>query len=111
MPQAPPIFEENVASMAPTWVPRGSQNEEKIDAKIDQKFDASWDRFLGGFWKILGAKMEPSWHQNRTPNPCERRNAMLRKSCSHCSGGSNFLDSEVQVGSKTRSKIDQKMKS
>ena len=55
--------------------------------------------------------MEPSWHQNRTKNPCEHRNAILRKSCSHCSGGSNFLDSEVQVGSKNRSKIDQKRRS
>ena len=41
---------KKVANMAPTWVPRASQNEEKIDAKIDQKFDVSWDRFLGGFY-------------------------------------------------------------
>ena len=64
----PPIFEENVANMAPTWVPRGSQNEEKIDAKIDQKFDASWDRFLGGFYWILGTKIDPSWYQNGIKN-------------------------------------------
>ena len=65
------------------------------------------------FWEDFGGfcKMEPSWHQNRTKNPCEHRNAILRKSCSHCSGGSNFLDSEVQVGSKNRSKIDEKMRS
>ena len=55
--------------------------------------------------------MEPSWHQNRTKNPCEHRNAILRKSCSHCSGGVNFLDSEVQVGSKNLSKIDEKLRS
>ena len=55
--------------------------------------------------------MEPSWHQNRTKNLCEHRNAILRKSCSHCSGGVNFLDSGFQVGSKSRSKIDQKRKS
>ena len=68
MPQRPPILEENVANMAPTWVPRGSQNEEKIDAKIDQKFDASWDRFLGGFYWILGTKIDPSWYQNGIKN-------------------------------------------
>ena len=56
MPPRPPILEENVANMAPTWVLRWSQNGEKIDAKIDQKFDASWDRFLLGFWSILGGK-------------------------------------------------------
>ena len=48
--------------------------------------------------------MEPSWHQNRAKNPCEHRNAVLRKSCSHSCGAVNFLDSRVQVGSKNRSK-------
>ena len=52
--------------MAPTWVPRWSQNGEKIDAKIDHKFDASWDRFLEGFWWILGGKKDPSWHRNQS---------------------------------------------
>ena len=60
-----PILEENVANMDPTWVSRWSQNGEKIDAKIDQKFNASWDRFLEGFGRILEAKMEPCWHPNR----------------------------------------------
>ena len=62
--------------MAPTWVPRWSQNEEKIDAKIDRKFDTSWDRFLGGFEKILGARVEPScWHPNhfKIDANCEKR--------------------------------------
>ena len=34
---------------------------QKIDAKIDQFLSASWDRIFGGFWWILGGKMEPSW--------------------------------------------------
>ena len=42
--------------------------EKNIDAKIDQKIDASWDRFLGGFGRILGAKMKPCWHPKGTPN-------------------------------------------
>ena len=97
--------------MAPTWSPKWSQNREKIEAKIDQNFDGSWGRIFEGFWWIWEGKMEPSWDQNRTKNPCEHRDAILRKSCSHSCGGVNFLDSGVQVGSKNRSKIDQKLRS
>ena len=50
------ILSEKVANMAPSWVPRWSQNGEKIDAKIDQKIDAFWNRFLKGFWWIVGWK-------------------------------------------------------
>ena len=38
-----------VANMAPTWLPKRSQNQLKIDPKIDQFFSASWNRFLEGF--------------------------------------------------------------
>ena len=89
---------KKVANMAPTWSPKRSQNREKIEAKIDQNFDGSWGRIFEGFWWIWKGKMEPSWHQNRTKNPCEHRNAILRKSCSHSCGGVNFLDSGIQVG-------------
>ena len=61
-----------VANMAPTWPQVGSQvgakMDKKIHPKIDQKIDGSWDRFLEGFWWILGGKMEPSWHQNGIKN-------------------------------------------
>jgi len=46
----------------PTWLQVGSnsiKNRFKIDAKINQKFDASWDRFLEGFGRFLRAKMRP----------------------------------------------------
>ena len=105
------LWLRKVANMAPTWSPKRSQNREKIEAKIDQNFDGSWGRIFEGFWWIWEGKMEPSWHRNRAQNPCEHRNAILRKSCSHSCGGVNFLDSGVQVGSKNRTKIDQKMKS
>ena len=49
-----------VANMAPTWPPKRSQNQLKIDPKIDQFFSASWNRFLEGFWWILDAKMKQS---------------------------------------------------
>ena len=35
----------------------------KIDTTIEQCFDAFRDRIFGGFWSILGTKMEPCWHQ------------------------------------------------
>ena len=85
--------------------------ENKIDAKIDQKFDASWDRFSEGFWWIWGGKMEPSWHQKRSKIDanCEKR--FFEKPCSRCSGGSIFEILGVEVGSKNRFNIDLKMKS
>ena len=49
-----------VANMAPTWPPKRSQNQLKIDTKIDHFFSASWNRFLEGFWWILDAKMSQS---------------------------------------------------
>ena len=49
-----------VANMAPTWPPKRSQNQLKIDAKIEQFFSGSWNRFLEGFWWILDAKMKQS---------------------------------------------------
>jgi len=49
--------------MAPTWLPKRSQNREKIEAN-DQNFDASWDRFLVDFcgfgeakWGQVGIKI------------------------------------------------------
>ena len=38
----------------------------KINTKINQKFDASRDRFYEGFSWILEKKMEASWHKNRS---------------------------------------------
>ena len=52
----------------PRWPRLGSQNGAKIDTKIHHFFDAFRDRIFGGFWSILGAKVEPSWHQNRIKN-------------------------------------------
>ena len=66
----PPPLCEKVAYMAPTWVPSCSQDGSKINAKMHHFFDASWNRFLGGFWWILGTKIEPSWHQNGIKNRC-----------------------------------------
>ena len=40
--------------------PKRSQNQLKIDLKIDQLFNASWNRFLERFRWILDAKMKQS---------------------------------------------------
>ena len=48
-----------VANMAPSWPPKRSQNELKIDPKIDQFFSASWNRF----WKDFGGFWMPTWSQ------------------------------------------------
>ena len=74
-------------SWVPTWVPTWSQLGQKIDPKIDHFWDASWDLFLDGFLWILGAQMEPSWHQNGIKNRCLLGRAIFQNSCSGCSAG------------------------
>ena len=57
----------------PTWFQLGSKrspNQLKIDPKIDQCFNASWNRILEGFWWILDTKMKQSWAQNGIKNRC-----------------------------------------
>ena len=106
LPQARFILTEKVINLAPSWTPNSIKNRLKINIKIDRFFDASWGRFLIGFWWILESKMEPSWHQNRSKIDanCERR--FFEKSCSGCSLGSIFVILGVEVGSENRLKID-----
>ena len=106
-----PSWAEKVANMAASWLPKRSQDGPKIHQNFDHFLDASWDRFLNEFWSIFGSKMEASWHQNRSKIDVNFERRFFEKSCSPCSGGSIFQDSGVQVGSKNRSKIDQKMES
>ena len=51
---------ENRTKSASRDPPRWSPNRTKINAKINEKIDASWNRFLNGFWLVLGSKREPS---------------------------------------------------
>ena len=63
----PYMLIENEANMAPTWLPKWSQDGEQIDAKIYHFSDASWSRFFG--WNLIdfrcqnGAKLVPKWDQ------------------------------------------------
>ena len=70
VPRRRAVLTENGAYMAPTWASKWSQDAQKIDPQIDHVFDASWDRFVDGFWYTLGPKMEPRWHQNGIKNQC-----------------------------------------
>ena len=40
---------KKVANMAPTWLPKRSQNRLKIEPKNHKNLNASWNRFLEGF--------------------------------------------------------------
>ena len=55
---------KKVANMIPTWLPKRSANRSKIEAKIDQFLNASWEWILMDF----GSKMEASWHPNWIKN-------------------------------------------
>ena len=47
---------EKPPNMAPTWLPKRSQNGLKIDAKIDQNYDGFRDRFLKDFNGFLAPR-------------------------------------------------------
>ena len=100
-----------MAQMAPTWVPKWSQNGAKINGKIDRKSDVFLDGFFVRFWSISGGKMGPSWHQNRIQNRCQLRKAFFHETHSRCSGGWFCRIKRVEVGSKNGPKIDEKMRS
>ena len=97
--------------MWPTWPQLGSQDGtkmEKIDAKINQKLNASWKQFfdaiLVDFGRENGGKLASQNDQKSKP-PLKRKNQL------NISGLDFSWFSRLQVGSQNRSKIDQKMKS
>ena len=53
------------AVLGPSWPPKGSQDGPKIDRKIDEKNEASWYRFLEGFWWVWEPKLASQIDQNR----------------------------------------------
>ena len=78
---------KKVANMAPTWFPKRSQIREKIDAKSDQNFDASWVRFLedfGGFgeakWRQVGTKIASKIDPNFARRFFEKNFIFLKRS-------------------------------
>ena len=55
----------------------GAKIDEKMTFKIDLFFAAFGDQIFQRFWSILGAKMEPSWHQNLIKNRYQLRRAIF----------------------------------
>ena len=51
----------------------GGVNLRKIEAKINQFLNASWDLIFIGFCWILEGKMESSWHPDGINNRCQLR--------------------------------------
>ena len=98
-----------VANMAPSWPPKRSQNQLKIDPKIDQFFSASWNGFwkdFGGFWMPKYSQVELKMGSKFDVN-FERR--VFKKVYFSCGKTMFFEIQWVEVGSKNRSKIDLKL--
>ena len=57
--------------LGPSWARLGGRNRtpsrQNIDPKIDQNFDAFWDRLLKGFWWLDF----PKWSQDASKNLLE----------------------------------------
>ena len=77
---------EKVANMAPTWLPKRSQKREKIEAKNDQNFDASWGRFFKDFdgfgeakWSQVGTQIASKIDPNIEKRFFEKTLFFLRK--------------------------------
>ena len=83
--------------LGPPW---GVLNRRKIDAKIGRKNDASWIRFLDGFWWIFGRKMEACWHQNRSKIDANLEERFFEKTLFFLRKTLYFEGSGVQVGVK-----------
>ena len=96
------ILSEKVANMAPSWPPQSKQNRRKNEAKIDRKNDASWNRFLEGFWWIFGGKMEACWHQNRSKIDANFEERFFEKPCFSLGKTMILRIQGVEVGGKNR---------
>ena len=93
------------SNLGPKKVPSWSQNGVKIDEKIDQKFDGFGNRFLKGFWWILGRILAP---KSRPKSILSSKGVFLKKHCFSLGKPYFFEIQGVEVGSKNRSKIDVK---
>ena len=99
---------------SPTWLQLGSQNGAKIHQKSKPKsinflmpLGIGFLKDVGGFWKQNGAKLAPKWHQKSIPTS---NGDFFKKPCFSLGETMILKDLGVEVESKNRSKIDQKMK-
>ena len=63
VPQSRLILVEKVANIAPTWIPKWSQDGQKVNAKIDHFLMPLGNVFFEFRWFLCGIT-ESSWHQN-----------------------------------------------
>ena len=109
------FFEKLCLSLGKTNIlkVRGVQVGSKNRLKIDQKMKSTWEgileSFFNAFWWIFGSKLGRKMEPRSIQKGIEKR--FFEKSCSRCSGGSIFEILGVEVGSKNRLNINQKMKS
>ena len=66
------------SNLGPKKVPSWSQNGVKIDEKIDQKIDGFGNRFLKGFWWLLGRILAP---KSRPKSILSSKGVFLKKHC------------------------------
>ena len=103
-----PLGRHLVANMAPSWPPKRSPNRSKIEAKIDQFLNASWDPIFARFWWILRSKWRQLGLQNRTQiDVIFKRRCFEKTSFSHRenndfkgSGGRSWEQKSIQNRSK-----------
>ena len=96
---------KQVANMAPTWLPKRSPNRSKIEAKIDQFFNASWDPIFERCWWILGPKWKQVGLPNRTQNDLIFKRRFLKKPGFSLGKTMILKVRGMEVGSKNRSKM------
>ena len=68
--------------LGPTWAQKSIQNRSKIDSKINQKNDTTFDRFWSQLDSILERFWEPSWGQVGSkidPRSNQKINQMLNR--------------------------------
>ena len=95
-----------VANMGPTWLPKRSKNRWKIGPKIDQFYDASWNRY---FSMIFGSKNRAMLDRNCIPTSILSYKGL--KAEKYNKTNISLIRSEVsgiEKSNKNRSKIDKK---
>ena len=83
-----------------------------MKSKIDQIFNAFWNRIVYAILVAFGGKMETSWHQHRSQIDVQFEKRCFEKNRVVLLGKTILLNVlEVKVGTKNESKINQKMSS
>ena len=92
-----------VANMAPTWLPKWSQDGPKIHQNLDHFLDASWDGFL---LMIFDQFFDPKWRQVETKidqkSMSTSKGDFLKKPCFSLGKTMILRVQGIEVGGKNR---------